>query len=85
MQKQIKLLKNILNKEVKNMKKPKITPLSGAFMLISIVGFLISAFYVAPREATWGVTFLIFFATMFIASFVSMTKAPIEALEAQKR
>lgn len=67
------------------MARPKIAPLPSAFMLISIVGFLITAFYIAPKEATWGMTFLIFFATMFIAAFVSMTKAPVEALEENKR
>ena len=67
------------------MVRPKVAPLPSAFMLLSIVGFLITAFYVAPRETTWGITFLIFFATMFIASFVSMTKAPVEALEAKKK
>ena len=55
----------------------KIAPLPGTFMLISIVGFLVGALYIAPRDTTWGMTFLILFATMFIASFISMTKSPI--------
>ena len=59
----------------------KIAPLPGTFMVLSIAGFLIAAFYIAPRDATWGTTFLILFATMFIASFISMTKAPISENE----
>lgn len=59
----------------------KTVPLPSTFMLISILGFLITAFYITPRDITWGFTFLILFATMFIASFISMTKAPIDDKE----
>ena len=55
----------------------KVAPLPSTFMFTSIVGFLITAFYIVPRNPTWGFTFLIVFSTMFIASFISMTKAPI--------
>ena len=55
-----------------------IVPLSGGFMLTSIVGFLISAIYVYPRSATWGFTFSLFFVLMFVASLISMTKAPVD-------
>jgi len=54
-----------------------IAPLPGTFMVTSIAGFLVTAFYIAPRDSTWGMTFLILFATMFIAAFISMTKAPV--------
>ena len=53
-----------------------VAPLSGAFMLTSIVGFLISTFYILPSSTTWGFTFVLFFTLMFAASFISMTYAP---------
>lgn len=60
------------------MKKKEISvaPLSGGFMITSIVGFLVSAIYVMPQSATWGFTFSVFFVLMFIASIVSMTYGP---------
>lgn len=57
----------------------KVAPLSGSFMLTSMMGFLISAIYVFPRSMSWGFTFGIFFTVMFVASLISMTYAPIEA------
>lgn len=53
-----------------------IAPLSGAFMITSIVGFLISALYILPGSNTWGFTFVLFFTLMFVASLISMTYAP---------
>lgn len=55
-----------------------IVPLSGGFMLTSIVGFLISVFYVYPNNNSWGFTLTLFFVIMFVASMVSMTYAPSE-------
>ena len=55
-----------------------IAPLSSSFMLTSIVGFLVSAFYVAPAYATWGFTLVLFFTMMFIAAVISMTYSPTE-------
>ncbi|HIH12629.1 TPA: hypothetical protein HA242_02810 [Candidatus Woesearchaeota archaeon] len=52
-------------------------PLKGSFMLTAILGFLISAYYVYPLNFNYGITFMLVFAVMFIASVVSMTKAPI--------
>jgi len=60
------------------MKEFNIAPLSSGFMLTSIVGGLISAFYVLPQSAKWGFTFVIFFALMFVASLISMTYSPGE-------
>ncbi len=60
----------------KNKKEINIAPLSGGFMITSIVGFLISVVYVFPKSATWGFTFGIFFVLMFIASLISMTYGP---------
>ena len=58
------------------MKDFNIAPLSGGYMITSIVGFLISAFYVLPNSKTWGFTFVLFFVLMFVASLISMTYAP---------
>ena len=57
-------------------KEFNIAPLSGGYMLTSIVGFLISAFYILPNSNTWGFTFVLFFTLMFVASMISMTYAP---------
>lgn len=66
--------------------KKKITPLSGGFMITSIVGFLISAVYIFPKSTPWGTALLILFAVMFIASMISTTYAPVEAeWELEKR
>lgn len=55
----------------------KPAPLPGSFMLTAILGFLISSIWVMPKNYRWGVTFLIFFTLMFIASMISMAHAPI--------
>ena len=57
-------------------KEFNIAPLSGGYMLTSIIGFLVSAFYVMPSSVTWGFTFVLFFTLMFVASLISMTYAP---------
>lgn len=57
-------------------KQLNIAPLSGSFMLTSILGFLISAFYVYPQSSPWGFTFMTTFFLMFISSLISMTYAP---------
>ena len=59
-------------------KEPNIATLSGGFMITSIVGFLISAFYILPNTKTWGFTLVLFFTLMFIASIISMTYSPGE-------
>lgn len=53
----------------------KAAPLPGAFMIVSIAGFIISAYMI--KDMSWKFTMVIFFATMFIASFISMTNAPV--------
>ena len=68
-----------LKKEVIKIAKPKkrkVVPLKSSFMLFAILGFLISIYII--ENATWRITFLILFAVMFIASLVSMSKAPLE-------
>ena len=52
----------------------KVAPLTASFMATSIVGFLVSAYLI--EDISWKFTMLLFFAVMFIASFISMTKAP---------
>jgi len=58
---------------------PKVAPLHGSFMATAIVGFIISYLYIYSQlgNRTWGLTFMIFFAAMFIASLISMTSAPV--------
>jgi hypothetical protein len=57
----------------------KIVPLHSSFMLTAIVGFLVSALFIYQQlgSKTWGFTFMLFFAAMFIASVISMTYAPV--------
>jgi hypothetical protein len=50
-------------------------PLSSGFMLISMIGFLVSALMISGWSESWGFTFSLIFTMMFIASMVSMTKA----------
>jgi len=50
-------------------------PLKGSFMVLSILGFLISSYLISNKD--YRLTFMIVFGVMFIASLVSMTKAPI--------
>ena len=52
----------------------KVAPLTASFMIVSIVGFLVAAFMI--DDLSWRFTMQLFFAVMFIASFVSMTKGP---------
>jgi len=57
----------------------KVVPLRGSFMVTAIVGFIISALFVYKQlgNKTWGFTFMLFFALMFIAAVISMGSAPI--------
>lgn len=60
------------------MRKPNITALSSSFMLTSMVGFIVSAFFVYGISKPWGFTFGLFFGIMFISSMISMTYAPAD-------
>ncbi len=53
------------------------TPLKGSFMAFSILGFFVTAYLVYPMSQSYGVAFMIVFIAMFIASLISMTKAPL--------
>ncbi|MBW3023330.1 hypothetical protein KY308_04465 [Candidatus Woesearchaeota archaeon] len=62
----------------------KIAPLSGSFMLASMLGFAISLVWVYPASKGFGVSFMIIFAAMFVASLISLRRAPVEDLLAQE-
>jgi hypothetical protein len=55
----------------------KVAPLSGGFMAVAILGFIIFAF-IFDKIPTWSFTMMLFFAIMFVASVISMTFAPVE-------
>ena len=52
--------------------KPKIAPLNTTFFIASIIGFLISIFYVPQFSPSWAFAFAALFFLMFIASTISM-------------
>lgn len=58
-----------------------VTPLNSTFMLTSIIGFLLSAFWVPtlgyPYASDFAFAFGIVFVLMFIASLISMTYSPL--------
>ena len=58
-------------------KKWHAVPLKGSFMAISILGFFITTYLVYPQNFNYGLTFMLIFVAMFIASLISVTKAPI--------
>ena len=49
-------------------------PLKGSFMVLSIIGFLITVYLI--NDTDYKFAFMIVFIAMFIASMISMTKAP---------
>ena len=54
------------------------SPLSSGFMAVSIIGFFLSIWLIdwnTDPGLAWGFTLTLFFALMFIASIISMTKA----------
>ncbi|RJQ20344.1 hypothetical protein C4580_04105 [Candidatus Woesearchaeota archaeon] len=53
-----------------------VAPLNSAFLATSILGFLISGFYVSSISKTWAFAFGTVFAVMFVASMVSMVSGP---------
>ena len=52
-------------------------PLSNGFMLVAILGFIITMIYSDHFGATWGFTLALFFVIMFISSLITMTRAPL--------
>mgnify|MGYP001599522660 CR=1 FL=1 len=65
-------------KKVRRSKKapPKwhAVPLKGSFMVLSIIGFLIT--WKLIHDTNYRFAFMLVFIAMFIASLISMTKAP---------
>ena len=57
-------------------------PLPSSFFLASILGAIITIFYwhKGSLADSWGTSFLLLFIIMFIASFVSMSRADVDAL-----
>ena len=49
-------------------------PLKGSFMVLSIIGFLITVYLI--HDLNYKFAFMVVFIAMFIASMISMTKAP---------
>ena len=55
-------------------------PLHGSFMIMAIVGFFLSYFLVYRKGLTdWGISFMIVFAIMLIASLVSMNDLEVQS------
>jgi hypothetical protein len=50
-------------------------PVKGSFMVMSMVGFLVSLYLV--ENINYKTAFILVFIAMFIASIISMTHAPI--------
>ena len=67
-----------MSKKYKHISRWQAVPLKGSFMVTAILGFFISMYYVYPQNKNYGVSFLLIFLAMFVASLVSMAKAPIQ-------
>ena len=61
----------------KSPKEWRYAPLKGSFMVLAIVGFFTSAYLILPKSTNYGIAFMFLSILMFIASMISMTKAPI--------
>lgn len=60
--------------------KFEVAPLSGSFLLVSIFGFLFSVFFIAnlPGGLPWAWAIGLICFIMFVASMISVTRAPVE-------
>ena len=68
------------------MKAFKAAPLSNVYMMSSMLGLIISAWFIIPLSKPWGFALTLIFLLMFIASIISMSHAPVEAeLQIDKR
>ena len=65
---------SIINHEVKHI----VAPLSQNFFLASIFGFLISVMFISQYSLSWAVVGGTISGVMFLASMISLTKAPVE-------
>lgn len=57
----------------------KVAPLSGSFMLVSMLGIAVSTMFLSKYSLNWAFIIGFLSVCMFIASLISMTKAPVEA------
>lgn len=71
-----KIKKRITKKKIIKVSRWHAAPLKGSFMVTAILGFLISAYYVYPVSSSFGAACMLIFIAMFIASLISMTRAP---------
>ncbi len=53
----------------------RIAPLKTSFLMISMIGFLISSLYIPKFSLTWAFAFGLVFTLMFVASMISMVRA----------
>lgn len=67
------------------MQKIIVTPLSGGFMMIAIIGFFVSFYKVYGWNKDWGVAFMILFAVMLAASVYSFIKLEEDAIAEMER
>ncbi|MGM5480784.1 MAG: hypothetical protein ACQESE_00055 [Nanobdellota archaeon] len=58
--------------------KEIVAPLSQGFFLASIIGFLIAVMFLSKYSLPWSIVLGVVSAVMFLASMISMTKAPVE-------
>lgn len=77
-----KMAKKRKSKKVKSATKSqqlkwRASPLKGSFMVLSIIGFLVTTYLIYPLSFNYGLTFMIIFAAMFVASLISMGQAPL--------
>lgn len=55
----------------------KAAPLSSTFMIVSILGIIFSLYYMPKVSIKFAAAFTTVFLLMFISSFISMSKAPM--------
>ncbi len=53
-------------------------PLSASFMVTAILGVIISVYWLYPQSMRFGFASGLVFVLMFVASIISMTKAPVK-------
>ncbi len=53
-------------------------PLTSSFMLVAMLGGIVSVFYVWPMSNNWGFTFTFMFTLFFLASVYNFTHSPDE-------
>lgn len=58
----------------------KIAPLSGTFMIASMVLFFIAFLKIYPWNKTWGFTLILFSVVMFVSSILSMEYADAKSV-----